>query len=104
MARTYKRKSIEQEKILDLRKELYKEDVVADVEPTAYNNTVKLVLAVSLKSYTATGKVSGKRYRWERSGSSVDVDARDVDDLMQKKYGSKPCCGNRPNYLFMKVE
>jgi len=97
MARTYKRKSIEQEKILDLRKELYKEDVVAESE------TVNLQLQVSAR-VKLTGKVSGKQYVWPKSGAIIPVNKEDVDDLLKKKLGEKPCCGGSINWLFKKVE
>lgn len=100
MSKSYKRKSIEQEKeeaILDLRRELYKEDVVAESE------TVNLQLQVSAR-VKLTGKVSGKQYVWPKSGAIIPVNKEDVNDLLKKKLGEKPCCGGKPNYLFVKVE
>ena|ERR1035437_666040 len=48
------------------------------------------------------GHVSGKRYEWRTSGTAVEVDARDVDELLSKRLGEGSCCGSasRGNVLF----
>ena len=47
------------------------------------------------------GQVTGQLYVWERAGAVVNVDVRDVPDLLSKQIGGG-CCGNRQqeNSLF----
>jgi len=89
---TYKK--ADEEKILDLRRELYKADI---------DTSVELQLQISAK-VKLTGKVSGKQYVWPKAGAIVSVDERDVEELLTKKLGSNPCCGGSINWLFKKVE
>jgi len=48
------------------------------------------------------GAVSGKHYKWDGAGTKVQVDVRDIDDLLTKHVGETACCGNRKieNFLF----
>jgi len=49
------------------------------------------------------GSVSGECYVWEQSGAAVEVDARDVPMLLEKKMGEKFCCGGKPNYILIRT-
>ena len=42
-----------------------------------------------------TGAVSGKEYEWSRAGATVMVLAEDVSVLLEKRIGSRSCCGAR---------
>lgn len=48
------------------------------------------------------GQVTGQLYIWEQAGAIVDVDARDLPELLSKKIGETSCCGSsqRGNSLF----
>lgn len=39
-----------------------------------------------------TGSVTGKRYEWPSAGAIVQVDSRDLPDLLVPA-GNTPCCG-----------
>lgn len=49
------------------------------------------------------GSVTGIRYIWNGAGSVVDVDERDLPELLSKQ-GGKSCCGSIPTPYFMIVE
>lgn len=68
---------------------------VETVTPAAQNEqvaTVRLTLLIDAK-INVRGNVSGKQYVFDGAGSVVDVDARDVDDLLKKRQGGRQCCG-----------
>ena len=72
------------------------EDVVAEGVNTDYTK-VKVRLRISAR-VKAVGLITGKRYLWERAGAIVEVDAKDVAGLLEKKYGA-PCCGGNPDNM-----
>ena len=74
---------------------------VATGKATAYNK-ISLTSQFSAR-ITLEGSVSGERYTWERSGAAVDVDARDVPMLLEKKMGEQFCCGGKPNYILKRT-
>lgn len=41
-----------------------------------------------------TGQVTGEQYVWNGPGTIVEVDARDVEDLLASKVGTTSCCGS----------
>ena len=43
-----------------------------------------------------SGRESGKQYTWAKAGSVVDVDERDVPELLAKRIGASSCCGGNP--------
>lgn len=49
------------------------------------------------------GSATGVRYTWNGAGSVVDVDERDLPELLSKR-GGKSCCGSIPTPYFMIVE
>jgi hypothetical protein len=76
------------------------EKAVETSVPDEYTKTVKLVNKIGAR-VKMTGAVSGKQYDWKKSGMAVDVDERDVPDLLKKRLGDKPCCGSSNlNYVF----
>ena len=40
------------------------------------------------------GKVSGNRYVFNGSNSTLEVDARDVPEMLEKRFGGNSCCGS----------
>ncbi len=52
------------------------------------------------------GQVSGERYVWSKAGDILEVDSRDLDELLLKGIGRGACCGNTftGNLLFRLVE
>jgi len=66
--------------------------------------TVRLVLQKRKKVKTK-GSVSGKEYFFDGAGSDVEVDERDVPELLAKGAGRKNCCGGaQPTPYFQIVE
>ena len=61
--------------------------------------TVRLILLKDLK-LNYTGPKSGKLYRFSGAGAEIDVDAEDVEIMMQKSGGE--CCpgGSGPQPYF----
>lgn len=53
---------------------------------------------------TYSGRISGRQYVWERAGAIVEVDERDVPELLSKRRGKKPCCGQERTKLFQLAE
>lgn len=40
------------------------------------------------------GSVSGNKYVFNRGGSELMVDARDVPKMLEKRFGGNSCCGS----------
>lgn len=40
-----------------------------------------------------TGKYSGQEYLFEKAGSVINADERDVEWLLSKRQGERQCCG-----------
>lgn len=40
------------------------------------------------------GQESGQRYEWNRAGAIVEVDEKDVPELLAKRLGGRTCCGS----------
>jgi hypothetical protein len=49
------------------------------------------------------GAATGVRYTWNGAGSVVDVDERDLPELLSKR-GGRSCCGSIPTPYFMILE
>lgn len=49
------------------------------------------------------GAVSGVLYTWNGAGSVVNVDERDLPELLSKR-GGRSCCGSIPTPYFMILE
>jgi len=70
---------------------VYVEEVTAPLMERV--ESAKLVLLIDAK-IRVQGSVSGKSYVFSGAGSIVDVDKRDVNDLLQKRQGGRQCCGS----------
>lgn len=66
---------------------------VVDTPKQPYNYRKVRSLIDSRLIYT--GQISGEQYEWNRAGSNVDVDERDVPDLLTKRIGGNSCCGGQ---------
>ena len=83
--RTYTKKDTEPKEVLDKPK------------ATTYN---KISLTSQFSAHiTLEGSITGKFYRWPKSGDAVEVDERDVPNLLEKKIGERFCCGGKPNFI-----
>lgn len=78
--------------------------VVQTVSDSKINSEI-LIESLIEAHLTYTGRVSGKQYEWKKAGDSVAVLAEDVPELLEKRLGGKPCCGNDPtgNKIFQTV-
>jgi hypothetical protein len=67
------------------------------VEETVGEVTIKLIKVQSLVDahLLYDGQVSGRHYEWHGAGAIVDVDEQDVSELLSKRRGKKPCCGEQ---------
>jgi hypothetical protein len=68
---------------------------IITVETSAEETKIKeiAVLSVYPSRLMYIGAISGKRYEWADSGVTVLVLAEDVPSLLEKRIGSKSCCG-----------
>jgi len=73
--------------------------VVKTTPDSKINTTVKIQSLIEAHVYYA-GQVSGQLYEWNRAGAIVDVDERDVPELLAKRSGKKPCCGGERTKIF----
>ena len=64
-------------------------DFLAPVEEI---HRVKIALCIDARM-RVTGKYSGQEYLFEKAGAVVDVDATDVEWLLEKRQGERQCCG-----------
>lgn len=42
-----------------------------------------------------SGRESGQQYEWMSAGNVMDVDERDVPELLAKRIGERSCCGGQ---------
>lgn len=73
--------------------------VVEEITPEVTINLVKVQSLVDAHVYY-TGQISGELYEWVKAGAIVDVDERDVPELLAKRPGKKPCCGGERKQIF----
>ena len=83
-------------KIWDKSKQpLEKELPIESGEVLAYNSVVLVSIRSLIDAQVkVTGTVTGNQYIWARSGAEVEVDARDKDEILNKKRG-RACCGGQ---------
>jgi hypothetical protein len=64
---------------------------------------VRLMIDANVK---VTGSHSGDAYLFTGAGSVVDVDEKDVEELLAKRQGGRQCCGGTGygNVMFELVE
>ena len=80
--------------------------IVVEMPPpdTIISEKVKVQSLIDSDIYY-TGQVSGELYRWNKAGAIVEVDERDVSELLKRRYGKKTCCGeSRSNLIFQLAE
>lgn len=68
--------------------------VVEETVPPVTINAEVLVQSLIEAHLTYTGRVSGKQYEWLKAGNTVLVLEEDVPELISKRLGGNPCCGN----------
>lgn len=73
--------------------------VVETILNSTINIKVKIQSLVDAHVYY-TGQISGELYEWRKAGAIVDVDERDVPELLAKRPGKKPCCGGERKQIF----
>ena len=74
--------------------------VIAEEVETQYNlETVEIRSLVDGK-VRLTGTVTGMVYIWDKAGSTTKIDARDKDEILNKKRGRSCCGGNSGKSLF----
>lgn len=70
------------------------EPIVERIEPqVTINRTVKIQSLLDAH-VIYDGQVTGQHYEWGGAGTIVTVDEQDVPELLSKRRGKKPCCGN----------
>ena len=71
-----------------------KKPLVEEIQPEVTINTEKLVQSLVDAHFIYDGQVSGRHYEWPFGGSQVNVDERDIPELLSKRLGGKTCCGS----------
>jgi len=89
--------------ILDQREDLSEEDFFGvsamDEEEKELPETIPLILMKDLV-LTCAGAVTGIIYQFNRAGSIVEVDRRDVENMLSKRRGTASCCGSYSSPYF----
>lgn len=67
---------------------------VVETVPTVTINKEILVQSLIEAHLTYTGRSSGKQYEWQNAGNTVSVLEEDIPELLEKRLGGNPCCGN----------
>ena len=80
------------------RVEVVKEKPVKRLTP----KTIRIVLA-RRKKVNTKGSVTGKMYSFSGAGSILDVDERDVPDLLAKGVGGTSCCSGVPTSPYFEI-
>lgn len=60
---------------------------------------INLVLCIDAHA-EYDGKVSGRHYIWHKAGDTQLVQEEDASELLQKRLGTKLCCGSGDNHIF----
>lgn len=72
-----------------------KKRIVEETVPTITINPEEILVQSLIEAHlTYTGRSSGKQYEWLKAGDTVSVLADDVPELISKRLGGNPCCGN----------
>ncbi len=79
---------------------------VETVYAPKYDLSFRAVRLLIDANVNATGYVTGNSYKFDGAGSVVDVDERDVENLVNKRQGGRQCCGGtgHGNAVFELVE
>lgn len=68
-------------------------DKVETIYAPKYKLSFKAVRLLIDAKVIAAGYVTGNSYKFNGAGSVVDVDERDVENLVNKRQGGRQCCG-----------
>lgn len=80
----------------DDRKDIRTRRVEKVVEEITPPDTINQRIQSLIDAYIVyNGQVTGKRYEWVGAGAIAEVDERDVPELLAKRRGKKPCCGEQ---------
>ena len=80
-----------------------KELPIEDNDNTAYNSPVTVTILSKVDALVKYyGKVTGTLYVWPRAGSTQTVDARDKDEILNKKRG-RACCGGQAGTALFEI-
>jgi hypothetical protein len=83
--------------ILDQREDLSEEDFfevsAMEEENEELPKTIRIMLMIDML-LTCQGAVTGKTYQFNRGGSVVEVDRRDVENMLTKGRNTTSCCGS----------
>ena len=71
----------------------------AETEEPMQRPTVFLVLLKDMV-LTYVGPVTGRKYYFNRAGSTVEVDYEDAQIMLTRKRGAISCCGTRSSPYF----
>ena len=77
-------------------------DTVEEIQPEVTINYRKIQSLVDAH-FIYDGQVSKRHYEWIRGGAIVDVDERDIPELLAKRLGGKTCCGNPGGNVIFKL-
>lgn len=79
-----------------------KATVVKKPTETIINSVIKIRSLIDAH-LIYDGQVSGRHYEWTRAGAILEVDERDVPELIAKRLGGKTCCGSQDGNLIFEV-
>ena len=80
-----------------------KTHIVNHVLADTINNNV-LIESLIDAHLIYTGRVSGKQYEWQKGGDTVAVQLEDAPELLEKRLGGNPCCGNPVGNLIFQLK
>lgn len=78
---------------------------VVEIVSDSRINSETFVVSLIEAHLTYSGKSSGRQYEWKKAGDVTRVLNEDVPELLEKRLGGTPCCGNNPtgNLIFQIV-
>lgn len=72
-----------------------KKAAVVEKQPEPIINSVIKIRSLIDAHLIYDGQETGKHYEWTRAGAILEVDERDVPELIAKRLGGKTCCGSQ---------
>ena len=68
---------------------------IVDEKPSTVTINKEVLIESLIEAHLFySGAVTRKQYEWTKSGSTVLVLEEDVPELLAKRLGGNPCCGN----------